>query len=158
MKPDGGPRTIRSTIRWSEAEWRQVAFQARRWGLKPSSYIRLRALKDPPVAPRAARAARVRYAEPRSVGKLIRFHPKEWARIERMAKTLKLPPIRFVREAAVGYRVSTRVNEEAIRQLARLGNNLNQMARVANSARQVEHGEALFGVLQDIRATLDRLL
>ena len=158
MKRDGGPRTIRSTVRWSEAEWQRLVFLAGRSGLKPSSYIRAAALVGVPPPPRAPRTGRTRFEEPRSVRKLIRFHPREWRRIERLARTLRMPPIRFVREAAVGYRISTRLDDEAIRQLARVGNNLNQLARVANVVGQVKHAAALRRVLESIQGALDRLL
>jgi hypothetical protein len=69
-----------------------------------------------------------------------------------------MPPIRFVREAAVGYRLSTRVDDEAVRQLARLGVNLNQPARVANATGQVGEAAALARVLESIHRALDRLL
>ena len=158
MKPGGGPRTIRSTVRWSEEEWRRLVFLARRKGLKPSSYIRAASLDAAPAPPRAPRTGRTRYAEPRSVAKVIRFHPREWGRVERMARTLRMPPIRFVREAAVGYRLSTRVDDEAVRQLAKAGVNLNQLARVANATGRVGEAAALARVLESIQRALDRLL
>ena len=71
---------------------------------------------------------------------------------------MRLPPIRFVREAAVGYQISARVNADAIRQLARAGVNLNQMARKANTAGQVAEAAALRHTLQAVRNALDRLL
>lgn len=158
MKRDGGPRTLSSTVRWSAAEWRRLTSLASRAGLKRSSYIRAAALGAGRPAPRAPRTGRKRFQEPRSIAKRIRFHPEEWRRIEELAETLGLPPIRFVREAAVGYRISTRVDDEAVRQLARAGVNLNQIARVANAAGQVADSAALREALAGIHEALDRLL
>lgn len=158
MKRDGGPRAIRSTVRWSAGEWLRLVWLAERAGLKPSSYIRAVTLGEGDPAPRSPRTGRTRFAEPRSVAKLVRFHPQEWQRIERLAETVRLPPIRFVREAAVGYQISARVNADAIRQLARVGSNLNQMARKANIAGQVSEAASLRHTLQAVHDALNKLL
>ena len=94
---------------------------------------------------------------PRSVRRGIRFHPEEYARIERLAITLGMPPNRFIREAAVGYQISSRADEELVYQLAKIGNNLNQLTRHAHTAQRLDV-ERLEGLGAQLRAVLDGLL
>jgi Bacterial mobilisation protein (MobC) len=70
---------------------------------------------------------------PRTIGKLIRFRPDELAIIAERACTCGAPVARYIREAALGVTPCagrTQANAELIRHLARIGNNLNQLARV----------------------------
>lgn len=65
----------------------------------------------------------------------IRFRPEEWATIVSRAADCGTPPARYVREAALGETPRVRrphANAELLRQLGRIGNNLNQLARLAN--------------------------
>ena len=86
----------------------------------------------------------------------MRFHPREWERVERLAATVSLPPARYVREAAVGYRLASRVDANAVSQLARLANNLNQLTRFAHTTGQIDR--RLGRVLERLDDALGRLL
>ncbi len=88
--------------------------------------------------------------------KPIRFAPDEWTKIEERAKLVALPPSAYVRQTALGYRLSSRINERAIAQLARVGNNLNQLARVANTTGRMGASRRLEEVLKETqRAIMD---
>lgn len=67
---------------------------------------------------------------------LLRVTPQEKALIERNAADLGMGLSAYLRAVGLGRRVTPRrpaVSDEAIRHLAQLGNNLNQIARRANS-------------------------
>ena len=136
----------------------RLRFLARRKGLRISSYIRAAALAEQPPAPRAPRTGRTRFAEPRSVRCEITLHPVELKRIQHLADSLSLPLARFVREAAVGYSLRSRADSALIRQLTRVGTNLNQLTRLAHVTQQIDPGDRLQATLDRINLTLDELL
>jgi len=68
-----------------------------------------------------------------------------------------MPPNRFIREAAVGYKLSSQADEELIYQLAKIGNNLNQLARHSHTTHRLD-AERLEGLAAQLRTALDRLL
>ena len=88
---------------------------------------------------------------------LLRVSPDEKALIARNADELGLSLSAFLRAAGMGQRVSARrpaANDEAIRQLAMIGNNINQIARRANSGNTVDGSalnEALTALLDAVR-------
>ena len=55
----------------------------------------------------------------------MRFAPEEWNKIRARAAEVRLPPSTYVRETALGYRLSGWINSRAIVELGRIGNNLN---------------------------------
>jgi len=65
---------------------------------------------------------------------MVRFTPDEFAIVAERARVCGRAPARFIREAALGAVPRERrsaANAELVRQLARIGNNLNQLvARV----------------------------
>lgn len=66
----------------------------------------------------------------------------------------------YMREVALGSVPRARprrVEQQAIHQLARIGNNLNQLARAANASRRVELTERLAQVLSEVEAAVRRL-
>jgi hypothetical protein len=77
----------------------------------------------------------------RTVRKPTRWTPDEWRRIEEAARRRGVPPLRFVREAAVWVAAPRgaapvrsprgQVSDELVRQLVRVLNNLNQLHGVA---------------------------
>lgn len=67
----------------------------------------------------------------------------------------------FLRRAALGKRVRSRsgqVRRDAVYQLSKIGNNLNQLARAANTAGQVRAMERLEAVLEELREALEELV
>jgi hypothetical protein len=78
----------------------------------------------------------------RTLRKPTRWTPEEWAQVERAAADLGVPPLRYVREAALGTPpmpqpgrgqpiTPARRARSLWHQLARVGNNLHQLRRVA---------------------------
>lgn len=95
----------------------------------------------------------------RTVVKSVRYTPEEWTRVERKAAEARLSPARFVREVALGGgRFHGRVVREAIHQLARVGNNLNQMTRLANALGRVDLSARLEAVLEEVEDGIRRLV
>lgn len=88
---------------------------------------------------------------------LLRVSPDEKAVIARNAADLGLGLSAFLRAAGMGQRVSARrpaANDEAIRQLAMIGNNINQIARKANTGSPVDSkalDAALVALLDAVR-------
>jgi hypothetical protein len=72
----------------------------------------------------------------RTAAKLIRFHPDELRHITECARRAGLTPARFIRETALGATPRARSHAAAVpllRELARLGRTLDQLARVAQA-------------------------
>ena len=69
----------------------------------------------------------------RTIRKPTRWTPTEWARVEAAARARGIPPLRYVREAALGAPSAPRrrARDELTRQLGRVLNNLRQLQRVA---------------------------
>lgn len=71
----------------------------------------------------------------RTIKKPTRWTAEEWRHIEEAARARGVPPLRYVREAALAAKLPPRVRRrgahELVRQLTRLLNNLHQLERVA---------------------------
>jgi hypothetical protein len=97
---------------------------------------------------------------PRRTMRYLRMDPEEWERVRERAQACGLTTSRYIRETALGAVPKARPRQlemEAVRQLARLGNNLNQLARVANQNEEIEREEELRGVLAEVLAAVRRL-
>jgi hypothetical protein len=88
----------------------------------------------------------------RTIRKPTRWTPEEWRQIEDAASARGVPPLRYVREAALAGQLPPRAAgrvrarqgaHELVRQLKRLLNNLNQLARVADEDGDEIAAEAL---------------
>jgi len=82
--------------------------------------------------------------------KPVRFAPEEWDKIEAKADEIGLPPSVYVRRTTLGYRLSGRIRGRVVYSLCRIGNNLNQLARVANATGQIRQVRRLEEVLEEI--------
>ena len=74
----------------------------------------------------------------RTSTKLLRLFPEELADIAARAEACGLRPARFIREAALGQRLKARRHVETdrlLRALARIGSNLEAVARLAPARR-----------------------
>ncbi|MGB5162943.1 MAG: plasmid mobilization relaxosome protein MobC [Thermoanaerobaculia bacterium] len=99
-----------------------------------------------------------RRPEPRfTLVKPVRFAPEEWDKIRARAAEVRLPPSTYVRQTSLGYRLSGRINARAIYELGRIGNNLNQLARLANTTGRLEHSQQLEAVLDELLDAIRRL-
>lgn len=96
--------------------------------------------------------------EPRfTLVKPVRFAPEEWDKIRARAAEVRLPPSTYVRQTSLGYRLSGRINARAIYELGRIGNNLNQLTRVANATGRIDQTKRLKTVLYELTEAIRRL-
>lgn len=89
--------------------------------------------------------------------KPVRFAPAEWEKIQARAAEVHLPPSTYVRETALGYWLSGRIDSAAVAALGRIGNNLNQLARLANTTGRLDHSQHLEAVLNELLDAIRRL-
>jgi Mobilization protein NikA len=101
---------------------------------------------------------RDRSTDHRTVLKSVRFTPGEWEEVLGRAGEVGVSPARFLRLAALGVRLGGRADAEAVRQLARVGNNLNQIARTGNAIGRVELTRRVAEVLAEVEAAVGRLV
>ena len=90
----------------------------------------------------------------------VRLRPDENATVRERAHACGMTLARYMRETALGAvpKARPRLAEmEAIRELARIGNNLNQLAHVANLNEEIEGEEELRAVLEEVLAAVRRL-
>ena len=89
--------------------------------------------------------------------KPVRFAPEEWEKIQARAPEVRLPPSTYVRQTALGYRLSGRINAAAVIALGRIGDNLNQLTRIANTTGSLEDSQHLEAVLNQLLDAIRRL-
>lgn len=100
-----------------------------------------------------------RRPEPRfTLVKPVRFAPEQWAKIQTRAGEVRLPPSTYVRQTALGYRLSGRINSRAVAELGRIGNNLKQLTRVANATGRTDQTKRLETVLKELTEAVRRLV
>ena len=78
----------------------------------------------------------------------------EKTRVREAARRGGLSISEYVRRRTLGRPVTSRVDADVERQLRRIGVNLNQLARVANAAGQVERGADLDALVGEIRRSI----
>jgi hypothetical protein len=109
-----------------------------------------------PAAPQAAQAHR-------TIVRAARFLPAEWVAVKRRAAEAGKPPATFLREAALSAQIIQALAREpsradrAVYELARIGNNLNQLARAANASGRFAIEEQVQAVLDDILTLIGEL-
>ena len=87
----------------------------------------------------------------------VSINASERCVIEEKAEAAGLSLALYLREAGLGARLSSRINDKAYHQLSRIGVNVNQMARVANATGrlpEVERLEAILAQVLEIRKQL----
>ena len=83
----------------------------------------------------------------------------EFAEVERQARLAGIAPAEFVRRCVLGRQIAprrTQVENAAIVELIRVGNNLNQMARATNSGR-LPFAAELRHALSELQAVMRKL-
>ena len=89
--------------------------------------------------------------------RVVRFRvsPEEKTAIEEKASARSQTLTDFLRQRALNYRLRTSQDEkERVRQLARIGNNLNQIARWANTYKDRAEAMAILGALVSLERAL----
>jgi alkylhydroperoxidase family enzyme len=102
---------------------------------------------------------RKQLAEQRATRLTARVTPAELAQVEAQALAAGLTSAEFVRRCVMGGQVMarrSRIEDAAIVELIRVGNNLNQMARATNSGHPPASAE-LRAALDQLRSVLERL-
>lgn len=102
--------------------------------------------------------SRPRKTAKRDVIRPARFTADEWRAVCESAELAELSPCSYLREAALQHRLRTRVDKKALYHLGRIGNNLNQLARVANTTGRLAAAARLETTLEDVRAAIRRLV
>lgn len=92
----------------------------------------------------------------RTLVRPIRFTPEEWATVQAVAEAAGMSAARYLRSRALGLR-APRKSDEAIRHLVAIGNNLNQLARAANTSGRLADADHLAEVLEMVLAAVRRL-
>ena len=90
----------------------------------------------------------------------IRYTAAEWAAIVAHARACGRPPARYVREVSLGGVPKVRggrVNDEAIRELGRIGTALTSLAATAKQAGTAAEQTAIETVLAQLLAAVRRL-
>jgi Bacterial mobilisation protein (MobC) len=94
-------------------------------------------------------------------GALVRLTNDEQMRLTELAKRADLSFSRFLVESALTGQSPTNedrvLRERAILQLARVGNNLNQIARQLNAQRGALSSRDIAETLEEVQAALDRI-
>ena len=90
----------------------------------------------------------------------IRYRDSEWDLIVARARECRKPPARYVREVSLGViprARRNRIEEGIIHQLGRIGNNLNQIARLTHAAGHLPPADQLRSTLEEILALVRRI-
>lgn len=91
----------------------------------------------------------------------LRLSDDERSGIERRAAAVGRPVATYLREVGLGRRLQARrlyIDQAAIAQLSRIGNNLRQVRRVAEAAGDGETVREVEEALEAVRAALDQLM
>jgi len=100
-------------------------------------------------------------ADRRIAAKLIRFHPDELREITECARRAGLTPARFIRETALGATPRVRAHAAAqpvLRDLARLGRCLDQVARLAQARQDAALAAQTSAALERHQAVVRRMV
>ena len=90
----------------------------------------------------------------------VRFSPEELDHVRETAQALGLTLSAFIRAACLGEKLRARprgVTREAIHQLARVGNNLNQLTHWANTHKHFRSLRELENLLERVREKIEEL-
>lgn len=96
--------------------------------------------------------------ERRSLTHGLRLSPNEKEKLEQRAKRAGLNLSEYIRRRALGKKIQTKVEEEAIRQIRRAGVNLNQIAKWANQGRNEAVHSAAESTIQEVKQAIRQLL
>lgn len=91
---------------------------------------------------------------------MIRFRPDELAIISERARACGAPFAKYVRDVALGVTPRarrTQASADLIRQLVGIGNNLNQLVRVAHETGEVGAEGRFRTILEEVLATIRRV-
>ncbi len=96
-------------------------------------------------------------AEQRRHKVTVSLNERERALVEAKAVRAGLPVAAYLRAAGAGRRLDRRINDRVYHQLARIGVNVNQMARVANASGRLPELERLRALSEELLEMRRRL-
>lgn len=99
--------------------------------------------------------------ERRTVTKLIRLHSEELRQITECARRSGVTPARFIRETALGAKPKARhhgATGPLLRELARIGRSLDQLARFAQANREATLAEQTRAALERHQALVRHIV
>ena len=94
--------------------------------------------------------------KPHRQPRTIRFHDEEWEQLLERARACGLQRGRYIRETALGAVPRGLGDKQLLHQLARIGNNLNQLAKCANEGQELPQSDIL-ECLGEIHAVAKRI-
>ncbi len=97
----------------------------------------------------------------RTAAKLIRFHPDELREIAECARRAGLTPARFIRETALGARPRAQSHagtRPVLRELARIGRSLDQLACVAQASQNAALAAQMRAALEQHEALVRHIV
>lgn len=97
-------------------------------------------------------------AERRSHTHGLRLSPNEKEELEDRADRAGLSLSEYIRRRALGKKIKTKVEEETIRQIRRVGVNLNQVAKWANEGKDPAVHSAAEDTIEDVKQAIRELL
>ncbi len=90
----------------------------------------------------------------------LRLTDEEWATVQARVRETGRTTGRYLRELALGtipHARPTQANADLVRALAKIGNNLNQLAHVANATDRLADEARLVAVLDELLAVIRRV-
>ncbi len=90
----------------------------------------------------------------------LRLTDEEWATVQARVRETGRTTGRYLRELALGtipHARPTQANADLVRALAKIGNNLNQLAHVANATDRLADEARLVAVLDELLAAIRRV-
>jgi len=149
-------------VRLSDEELARIAVLASASGRKPAAWLRelaLRSPASPPLSEPVSRPAESQLTRPVST----RFSPEQYEAIRERARDCGLQVAAYARLAVLGVTPVLRRGSDvrpAIAALNRVGNNLNQLTRLANQGMPfpAELATTIASVLAEVRRMRDALL
>lgn len=148
-------------VRLSADEFLRVAVAAAAAAMPPSAWVRLVALstaddaKEPATPPHASPSGAPSAKLTHTAG--TRFTEEQFEALDAYARSCGLPVAAFIRQVVLGVKLRARRPEmrSAIVAINRVGNNLNQLVKLANSG--VVLSPDLILAVQDVRCEIHSL-
>ena len=97
----------------------------------------------------------------RTLRVIIRYHAAEHSAVRERARICGVPLARYLRDVSLGAMPRERrhrATDEAIRHLARIGNNLNQLAREANARDRFPTEARIDAAVDELRRAIVHLV
>lgn len=95
--------------------------------------------------------------EKRNIPQSVHLNQREKEEIERRAERAGLAVSEYIRKRALGRPVKTKVEEKTIREVQRIGVNINQLARWANRGEDEKVRSQIEDAIKELKSAIERL-